>query len=1295
MSYSINGTTQLSFANSQLVVAGSNNISIQENVGIQTSNTLGYALNVNGNTNVQGNISRNYASNSQTYSTTNTISTNPATYNNTKIYLPVYSVIQASNVSSTIVTSAAVANPSIITYGPYQSPRWIAVGSNNLNAGIVRSSDGVNWTPVTQSVLTGPIYGIAWNGILWVAIGNSIAWSSDGITWNSGTTIFTIGGSCATWNGSIWLAGGAGATYYFAFSTDGKTWTGITQSVLNNVLDIAWNGSLWVAVGQTTNTTAWSTNGTTWTAGTNIFTGGAGNNGSGVAWNGSIWVAVGRGTTNTIAWSSDGKAWTGLGKTIFSTSGSKVAWNGSLWVAVGTGTYSIAWSTNGTTWTGVTTTPWSGGNTISWSGSTWIAGGLGATNNFAYSVDGKNWTGVGGTTGLNNGVYGIAYNALRANNINFAANGSAGTVTGTVTQASSITITYQPIEVVTWSYTQQNVTSQTFSVVSIGGESNLSLSNTIAANPITNSKTSVALPIGNTVTSANVSAKINTISAVTQNTVITYGPYQRPILIGSGGNAGSFAIYYSYDNGTTGTATNYTSSSDFNNIIWNGSLWVGIGGKYGYSTDGITWTNSGSNFNLSQPYGLGWNGSIWIATSLFNDTVNNISYSSNGITWTNLNLPGSGSYISVTWNGLLWVVVGNNNTSRIKYSYTGTSNWIDATITSGSNVVNGYSVEWNGTMFLVGGQGGSPYNVLSYSSDGITWTNVPNSNFENSSGSAQVRSIKWNGSIWVLGGSGFSTNQLFWSTDGMTWTGVTGTTIFTQCWTIIWNGTKFIAGGRGNYQLAWSTDGKTWIPIVQSLPNIISGLGFNSARPNTITFPANVSAGIVTGTVSQASSITTSSQPVEIVSPPYNQTGVSAYSVTINTSSVTSKSQNYLLSTNLINYTKTYSKTAFTLPVNSVIQANNVLASIETNLSQTNPSTVTYGTYVSPMWVGLGSGTNIIVNSTDGITWTTNSSTVFATGLGAAWNGSLWVAVGSAGSNTIAWSNDGLTWTGLGTGTFSSQANSVLWNGSLWVAVGSGTNTTAWSTNGTTWTAGTNIFSAGYGLAWNGTIWVAVGSGTNTVAWSNDGKVWTGLGSVLSSSGRAVAWNGSMFIAVGSTSNNLPYSSVDGKNWSSTSVSGSTLFTLGYGIAWNGSLWVEVGTGASSTGSHSIAYSYDGMNWTGVTGQTIFGTGFGIFWNGYIWVATGQTTNTLAYSYDGINWQGLGTTALTTAGYGVSYNSARANRLTFPVNASPGITKGTTSQSSSITVPSNSLIEVITDSYTQNGVVTLSVNIQV
>ena len=141
----------------------------------------------------------------------------------------------------------------------------------------------------------------------------------------------------------------------------------------------------------------------------------------------------------------------------------------------------------------------------------------------------------------------------------------------------------------------------------------------------------------------------------------------------------------------------------------------------------------------------------------------------------------------------------------------------------------------------------------------------------------------------------------------------------------------------------------------------------------------------------------------------------------------------------------------------------------------------------------------------------------------------MWVAVGS-GTNTIAHSTDGISWTGLGTSIFSTSGNSVEWNGELWVAVGEGTNTIAYSTDGINWTNSSNgntIFTTKVkGVSWNGNMWVATGNGTNSIAYSYDAITWTAAGPTGNSLFHQtngivndVGWNGEKWIAVGKGAN--------------------------------------------------------------------------------------------------------------------------------------------------------------------------------
>jgi hypothetical protein len=98
------------------------------------------------------------------------------------------------------------------------------------------STDGSTWT---VSGVVGEIsncLGVAWNGSLWVAVGqgtNTITYSYDGINWIAATNatssagVFMVGGAgrCITWNGSLWIAAGSDSSgSAFATSSDGIVW---------------------------------------------------------------------------------------------------------------------------------------------------------------------------------------------------------------------------------------------------------------------------------------------------------------------------------------------------------------------------------------------------------------------------------------------------------------------------------------------------------------------------------------------------------------------------------------------------------------------------------------------------------------------------------------------------------------------------------------------------------------------------------------------------------------------------------------------------------------------------------------------------------------------------------------------------------------------------------------------------------------------------------------------------------------------------------------------------------------
>jgi hypothetical protein len=282
--------------------------------------------------------------------------------------------------------------------------------------------------------------------------------------------------------------------------------------------------------------------------------------------------------------------------------------------------------------------------------------------------------------------------------------------------------------------------------------------------------------------------------------------------------------------------------------------------------------------------------------------------------------------------------------------------------------------------------------------------------------------------------------------------------------------------------------------------------------------------------------------------------------------------------------------------------------------------------------VAVGTGTNNILYSANGLAWFPVSGTQFTIfGSRVAWNGSLWFAVGS-GTNRVIWSSNGTTWStdGLVVPSTFMAGNDVASNGTLWLAVGTGTTPVIQTTNSLNWNAVTVTgLTIGKAVAWNGSNWVLGGVGSSSIYSSSDGMNWTAaVSGAFSIECNGVATNGRMWVAVGkhSTSNeNVAYSS-DGSTWNRV-----VLFTnRGNGVAWNGKLWIAVGEGgfpifSSTTGT---GWTNSGIKLFDLTSIGSSSIGNNIAWNGNVWIATGtwyNSTNTsilssIITSPDGLVW---------------------------------------------------------------------------
>ena len=313
--------------------------------------------------------------------------------------------------------------------------------SYSTDTNILKIGDGINtWTnlpPIgaasTSSLVT-ENFMVAGGEQVTVGTGKSLAYSYDGLTWNSPNTNIFQNGLCrgVAWNGSTWLAGGVdlvSANALIASSPDGIRWTADVSggtSVFKGgryVNTFAWNGSLWVAgaiAGSITNgkSLATSADGKTWVEQTSSFI-----DCYTVASNGNMFVAGGiiTGSSKLLAYSYDGVKWVHppIGSIFGTSTGAvySVAWNGLIWVACGrndtggSSTARIATSPDGINWTEVTLTPALNRttlNSVAWNGYLWIATGQDYTNApsnlgvILSSPDGTTWTNITSNLGGTN-----------------------------------------------------------------------------------------------------------------------------------------------------------------------------------------------------------------------------------------------------------------------------------------------------------------------------------------------------------------------------------------------------------------------------------------------------------------------------------------------------------------------------------------------------------------------------------------------------------------------------------------------------------------------------------------------------------------------------------------------------------------------------------------------------------------------------------------------------------------------------------------------------------------------------
>jgi len=222
-------------------------------------------------------------------------------------------------------------------------------------------------------------------------------------------------------------------------------------------------------------------------------------------------------------------------------------------------------------------------------------------------------------------------------------------------------------------------------------------------------------------------------------------------------------------------------------ITWSGTQYVAVGENKTILTspNGMNWTiRSIGDVNDYRLYGVVWSGSKFIAVG--HNMVNNqteIQISPDGITWTSssFNVHG-GELTSIAWSGNLFVAGGSYLGEGTRQPLIITSpdgiSWTNRSATNTS----GYSfndVIWAGSKFVIVGSG-----VSGYSTDGISWNYVANSNLG-------LLGVCYSGKVFVAAGNG-----LFTSGDGVNWTQAYPDDHLYSIRSVAWSGYQYIAVGK-------------------------------------------------------------------------------------------------------------------------------------------------------------------------------------------------------------------------------------------------------------------------------------------------------------------------------------------------------------------------------------------------------------------------------------------------------------------------------------------------------------------
>jgi hypothetical protein len=1140
--------------------------------------------------------------------------------------------------------------------------RWTAVGQDaNSNLNIQYSSDGKNWLDSLGSTFTGAGQAVEYSGTIWVAVGidavESIKYSYDGITWIDALGInFTVQGNSAKWNGSLWVATGSSSTGSILYSYDGITWAAAPQTGYSSDMRVArWNGSYWLAGGTASsgnNQFSISQNGINW----NNYQIAQNFHVTSVHWNGILWIATTTTPGNSIYYSYDALRWipVNAGDT-FSVQGFDTDWNGAYWVAVGQDAVSlknIKKSTDGVNWT----------NSI--------------TNNFTTSAQNVSYS-----SNLTPAYQQDNFRILSQNipNYTFSTNQIFVSPTSMVINhtlyvdsvSNRLGINCNAPSYDLDVYGSVNVSSIVYASQFSGDGSLLRNVNAISTLSLQSTYTGLVDSLGTLgylSTPGDFSSLI--ISSLT-NTIFnsTLGGWfgsSVTSLLNTVNKANTSTIFISTSfstlNAFTINASSLTTSSLLASTITTSNLTTStLRVQFGNVSTSIIANATVQRLLVSSFRFYDGDGFVSIPDLQSSNVSTIVTYTSsilaNTVTTTNIRIGNAPTQSPITFFGLR----GAFNNTVIAEQSTGTLSTLvqlsTASLTGelllfrGSSIGDQVRVQTTGSFRVETGVSGRLFpNTAQVSTPSLLIDQNSNVAINNSS-------FYFNASTGFIGINTFTPATTFDIVGTLRSQVAQFSTLLISTTTIAnLNAQRLLVSSLRFYD----GDGSVFIPDLQS--SNVSTIRFwtNTAIANTlqvfnfISTPAIITSSLTLNTIAISS---LSVQTLAANAAVFSSLLVSTLSLAnFTTQSLTTSSIRFYSGDGIMNIPDIQSSNLSTIALYaSSLQANTILTS---NIRIGNNPNFTPITFFGR--TGAFNTTLIAEQSTGNVSQellifkgSTNTDQIrFQT------TGTFRIEAG-APARTLP--NTGI----LPTPSFLIDATNNIYFNNCNLAILSSTSNVGINCNtpGVTLDVngiirGTQGIFTGITLTTFATNAVTTSSLTTSSITANIANISTLIPSTfymntLSSIYQIDVQNAvanfstlarvviqpsliNIWVAGGNGTNSLAYS-FNGINWTGI-TSGATNFTTGATcIAWNGVRFVATGSG-----TNSIAYSSNGINWIGIPNSSATFTtgGFAVAWNGSRFIAGGSGTNALAYSADGINWIGIptGASTFTTSAIGIAWN---------------------------------------------------------